>query len=62
MPEQRRAKRVFRLGDEVRIKSGPFASFTARIVGINQEKALLKVVVNIFGRESPVVLKYSDVD
>ena len=52
---------VFRLGDVVRIKSGPFASFTGRIEGINQAKALLKVRVEIFGRETPIKLKYSDV-
>jgi transcriptional antiterminator NusG len=62
MTEQSKAKRIFRLGDEVRIKSGPFASFTARIIGINQAKAMLKVLVNIFGRETAIELKYSDVD
>ena len=59
---RRAAKRVFRLGDEVRIKSGPFASFTARITGINQAKALFKVVVTIYGRTAPIVLKFSDVE
>jgi transcriptional antiterminator NusG len=62
MKERNRVKKLFRLGDEVRIKSGPFASFTARIIGINQAKAMLKVMVIIFGRNSPVVLNYSDVD
>ena len=46
----------------MQIKSGPFASFTARIIGINQAKAMLKVMVIIFGRKSPVVLNYSDVE
>jgi len=52
----------YRLGDMVRIRSGPFAAFTGKIEGINQAKALLKVVVEIFGRVTPVTLKFSDVD
>jgi transcriptional antiterminator NusG len=53
---------TFRLGDVVRIKSGVFAAFTGRIEGINQAKRLLKVVVDIFGRVTPVKLKFSDVE
>ena len=52
---------VYKLGDMVRIKSGPFAAFTGKIEGINQAKALLKVVVEIFGRVTPVKLKFSEV-
>ena len=52
---------TFRLGDTVRIKAGPFAGFTGRIEGINQAKSLLKVRVEIMGRETPVKLKYADV-
>ena len=52
---------VFRLGDTVRIKAGPFAGFRGRIEGINQAKALLKVEVEIFGRTAPVRVKYSEV-
>jgi hypothetical protein len=48
---------TFRLGDTVRIKSGPFASFTGKVEGINQAKSLLKVLVNIFGRAQPVKLR-----
>ncbi|HEY0006233.1 MAG TPA: KOW motif-containing protein [Pyrinomonadaceae bacterium] len=53
---------TFRLGDTIRIKSGPFASFTGKIDGINQAKALLKVTVQIFGRQRPIKLKFSDVE
>lgn len=53
---------VFRLGDTVRIKSGPFASFTAKVEGINQAKSLLKVTVNIYGRTTPVKLRFLDVE
>ena len=52
---------VFRLGDTVRIKLGPFAGFSGTIEGINQARGLLKVSVKIFGRTAPVKLKFSDV-
>ena len=53
---------VFKLGDTVRIRTGPFASFTGKIEGINQARTLLKVTVTIFGRATPVALKFSDVE
>ena len=59
---RRRGPQTFRLGDTVRILSGPFAAFTGSIEGINQAKRLLKVRVEIFGRETPVKLGYADVE
>lgn len=53
---------TLRLGEAVRIVSGPFVSFTGRIEGINQAKALLKVKVTIYGRNNPIKLKFSDVE
>jgi len=53
---------TFRLGDTVRILSGPFVSFTGRIEGINQSKALLKVKVTIYGRNKPIMLSFADVE
>ena len=54
--------RIFKLGDMVRIKSGPFAAFTGKIEGVNQNKGLLKVIVTIFGRQAPVRVKFSDTE
>lgn len=58
----KRRPQTLRLGDTVRIVSGPFVSFTGRIEGINQAKALLKVKVAIYGRNNPIKLKFSDVE
>lgn len=55
-------KIIYRIGDRVRIKSGPFAAFTGRIDGINQSKSLLKVTIDIFGRVTPVKVKFSDAE
>ncbi len=56
------AKIVYRLGDMVRIKEGPFAAFTGRIEGINQSKELLNIQVNIYGRRTPVKLLFRAVE
>jgi len=62
MLPRRRGPQTFRLGDTVRILSGAYAAFTGKIEGINQAKRLLKVRVQIFGRETPVKLGYAEVD
>ena len=62
IPNKKGTRFTFRLGDTVRIKSGPFTAFTGKVEGINQSKSLLKVMVNIFGRSSPVKLRYLDVE
>ncbi len=62
IPESRRGPQTFGLGDVVRIKTGAFVAFTGRIEGINQSKRLLKVRVEIFGRERPIKLGYADVE
>jgi len=62
-PEAKRTQQqAFRLGDMVRITSGPFVSFTGKIEGINQSKALLKVKVEIYGRDKPIRLGFADVE
>jgi transcriptional antiterminator NusG len=55
-------RRVYRLGELVRIKAGAFGSFTGRVEGINQSRRLLKVAVEIFGRRAPVKLSFADVE
>ena len=48
-------------GETVRVKEGPFADFTGTIAEINEDQLKLKVLVNIFGRETPVELEFSQV-
>jgi len=62
LPRRKRGPQTFRLGDTVRVLSGPFASFTGKIEGINQAKRLLKVRVEIFGREHHLKLGYAEVE
>ena len=51
----------FEVDDVVRIISGPFADFNGTISEINAEQAKLKVLVNIFDRETPVELGFDQV-
>ena len=49
-----RARQSFAAGELVKIIDGPFESFTGTIEEVNQEKNKLKVMVGIFGRNTPV--------
>ena len=50
-----------RSDETVRVKEGPFADFSGQIAEINEDQLKLKVLVNIFGRETPVELEFSQV-
>jgi len=56
------AKFEYSVGEMVRIKTGAFQNFTARIEAVDQEKAMLKVMVKIFGRTQPIELTFLDVE
>ncbi|GHU25343.1 transcription termination/antitermination protein NusG [Spirochaetia bacterium] len=49
-----RARQSFVPGEKVKIIEGPFESFTGTVEEVNQEKNKLKVMVGIFGRNTPV--------
>jgi transcriptional antiterminator NusG len=51
----------YEINETVRVKDGPFADFSGEIVEINAEQLKLKVLVNIFGRETPVELEFAQV-
>lgn len=50
------------LGQLVRITSGAFENWSAKVVEIHPEKSKLKVLVDMFGRETPVELDYTQVE
>jgi transcriptional antiterminator NusG len=51
----------YEISETVRVKEGPFADFSGEIIEINEEQLKVKVLVNIFGRETPVELDFSQV-
>jgi transcriptional antiterminator NusG len=56
-----RPRLEFEEQESVRVISGPFANFTGTISEINVDQSKLKVLVNIFGRETPVELSFDQV-
>lgn len=52
----------FQVGESVRVVDGPFADFLGKVDEINAEKGKLKVLVNMFGRETPVELDLLQVE
>jgi transcriptional antiterminator NusG len=51
----------YEVDENVRVTSGPFADFTGTISEINADASKLKVLVSIFGRETPVELGFDQV-
>ena len=56
-----RPRLQYEVGEQVRVVSGPFADFPGMISEIDVDRSKLKVLVNIFGRETPVELEFGDV-
>jgi len=54
-------KAKFSVGEAVKIVDGPFADFLGTIESIDEEKGKVKVLVSIFGRETPVELDFLQV-
>lgn len=59
--KRQRPKLEYEIGDTLRVKEGPFADFSGQVAEINEDQLKVKVLVNIFGRETPVELEFSQV-
>jgi transcriptional antiterminator NusG len=61
LPTRTKPKLEYEVGENVRVKEGPFADFTGTIAEINADHLKMKVIVNIFGRETPVEMDFGQV-
>jgi transcriptional antiterminator NusG len=59
--ERPRTHAQFQVGEQVKVISGPLSDFSGEIAEINEDAAKLKVLVSIFGRETPVEVGYDQV-
>mgnify|MGYP005812806101 CR=1 FL=1 len=55
-------KVTYKTGDRVRIIDGPFNDFRGTVSEINMERSKIRVMVNFFGRETPVELDFLQVE
>ncbi|MBW3667497.1 MAG: transcription termination/antitermination protein NusG [Actinobacteria bacterium] len=64
-PEEEKAKPRFKpeweVGEQVRVGTGPFADFNGVIEEINIDQQKVRVLVNIFGRDTPIELGFDDI-
>ncbi len=61
MPTRKKPKLDYDVGESVRVREGPFADFAGTVAEINADHMKLKVLVNIFGRETLVEMDFSQV-
>src|SRR5574344_144576 len=57
-----RIKQSYEVGDQVKITDGPFATFNGSVEEVNAEKNKLRVMVQIFGRATPVEVDIMQVE
>ncbi|NMB91928.1 transcription termination/antitermination factor NusG [candidate division WWE3 bacterium] len=51
----------FRAGDSIKINDGPFKDFLGKVDEVNEEQGKVKVLVSVFGRETPLELDFAQV-
>ena len=60
-PKRKAPRMEYEVGESVRVKEGPFADFNGTVAEINADHMKLKVLVNIFGRETLVEMDFGQV-
>jgi transcriptional antiterminator NusG len=60
--EAPKIKISFKIGQKIRIVEGPFEDFMGTVDEIDLDRARVKVLVNFFGRETPIELDFLQVE
>ena len=62
-PEEAPSIKVdFKKGDQIKIREGPFESFEGMVEAIDQDRGIVKVIVEIFGRSTPLDIEYWQIE
>ncbi len=60
--EGKKPKTIWQVGQSVRIVEGPFNEFSGKITEVNAERQTVKVLISIFGRETPVEVDFTQIE
>ncbi|MCE5218415.1 transcription termination/antitermination protein NusG [bacterium] len=60
--EAQKPKTIWTSGQAVRITEGPFNEFSGKVVDVNPERETVKVLISIFGRETPVEVDFTQIE
>ena len=52
----------YEINDQIRVITGPFENFTGTVISMNKEKHKVKVMISMFGRETPVDVDFTEVE
>jgi transcription termination/antitermination protein NusG len=58
----RKARPTWQKGEVIRVTAGPFSEFTGTIEEVNADKEKVKVLISIFGRDTPVELDFNQIE
>ena len=62
-PEESPSIKVdFKKGDQIKIREGPFENFEGTVESIDQDRGIVKVIVEIFGRSTPLDIEYWQIE
>ncbi len=60
--DEGRPRVALNVGDAIRVLSGPFANFDGEIEEVNIERGKVRVVISMFGRDTPIELDFEQVE
>jgi len=62
-PEEAPSIKVeFKKGDQIKVREGPFESFEGVVESIDQDRGIVKIIVEIFGRSTPLDIEYWQIE
>ncbi|HHT27067.1 MAG TPA: transcription termination/antitermination protein NusG [Firmicutes bacterium] len=60
--DEGRPRVAFAVGDHIRVSTGPFANFDGHIAEVDIERGKVRVVISMFGRETPIELDFEQIE